>query len=155
MIYRFSERFDWLELTCAVEDGAVVSASFGAGEETPNPTREAQDLWSAVRAQLEEYVMGRRQAFDLPLRYSGTPFQTRVWDALRDIPYGETRTYGELAEYIGFPKAARAVGGACHANHIAVIIPCHRVVGSSGSLTGFGGGIEVKERLLKLEGAIK
>lgn len=154
MIYRFSERFDWLELTCAVEDGAVVSVSFEAGEWTPNPTREALTLWSAVRGQLEEYVMGRRQAFDLPLRYSGTPFQTRVWDALCGIPYGETRTYGELAEYIGSPKSARAVGRACHANPIAVIIPCHRVVGSSGSLTGFGGGIDVKERLLRLEGAI-
>ena len=103
--------------------------------------------------QLEEYFLGRLRSFDLPLAPQGTPFQLRVWKALRRIPYGETRSYLDVAETLGDSKAVRAVGAANGRNPIAIIIPCHRVIGSNGSLTGYGGGIEIKARLLALEGA--
>jgi methylated-DNA-[protein]-cysteine S-methyltransferase len=104
-----------------------------------------------VRAQLSEYFAGQRSSFDLPLRLDGTPFQRRVWRALRDIAYGQTMSYGELARRIGQPSAARAVGLANGRNPIAVIVPCHRVVGANGTLTGYGGGVERKRFLLDLE----
>ncbi len=106
--------------------------------------------------QLDEYFAGARTAFDLPLRASGTEFQLRVWGALREIPYGETSTYGQLATRIGHDGAARAVGVANGQNPIAVIVPCHRVIGADGTLTGFGGGLERKRLLLDLEaGALR
>ena len=101
--------------------------------------------------QLDAYFAGELQEFDLSLRLSGTEFQRRVWNALRTIPYGETRTYGEIAQQIGAPTAFRAVGLANGHNPIAVIVPCHRVIGANGSLTGFGGGLERKSALLELE----
>jgi methylated-DNA-[protein]-cysteine S-methyltransferase len=104
-----------------------------------------------VRAQLAEYFAGRRTRFDLPLVLEGTPFQRRVWQELLEVPYGETTSYGELARRIGRPEASRAVGLANGRNPIAVIVPCHRVIGSSGALTGYGGGIERKRLLLDLE----
>ena len=108
------------------------------------PFREA-------RRQLDEYFAGHRKAFDLPLAPDVTPFQARVLAALREIPYGETRTYLDIAQAIDNPKAVRAVGGANGSNPIPIVIPCHRVIGSNGSLTGFGGGIETKRYLLDLE----
>jgi methylated-DNA-[protein]-cysteine S-methyltransferase len=104
-----------------------------------------------VKYQLDAYFAGELQDFDLPLLPTGTRFQERVWQALAEIPYGETWSYGELARHIGKPKASRAVGAANGINPIPVIIPCHRVIGSSGKLTGFGGGLETKQYLLKLE----
>ena len=101
--------------------------------------------------QLRAYFAGELERFDLPLAPAGTEFQRKVWAALQDIPYGETRSYGELARQVGNGKASRAVGAANGQNPIPVIIPCHRVVGSDGSLTGFGGGLETKRRLLDLE----
>lgn len=101
--------------------------------------------------ELNEYFSGKRRTFDLPLYTDGTEFQMQVWKALQEIPYGETRSYKEIAEKTGRPLACRAVGGACHRNPIFIMIPCHRVVGADGSMTGFGGGIPVKEQLLKLE----
>jgi methylated-DNA-[protein]-cysteine S-methyltransferase len=101
--------------------------------------------------QLEAYFRGELHAFDLRLEFEGTPFQRRVWEALRSIPYGETRTYGEIAMQIGSPTAFRAVGLANGHNPIAVIVPCHRVIGANGSLTGFGGGLDRKRTLLELE----
>lgn len=101
--------------------------------------------------QLEDYFAGERQDFDLRLVLEGTAFQHRVWEALRTIPYGETRSYGEIAEQIGSPAAFRAVGLANGHNPIAVIVPCHRVIGANGSLTGFGGGLDRKRTLLNLE----
>ena len=108
---------------------------------------------AAVRAQLAEYFSGERRAFDLPLAPAGTPFQLEVWDALGRIPYGETRGYGDLARELGRPGAARAVGAANGRNPISIVVPCHRVVGSTGTLTGYAGGLEAKERLLALERA--
>ena len=101
--------------------------------------------------QLGAYFSGELHTFDLRLEFEGTPFQRRVWEALRAIPYGETRTYGEIAMQIGSPTAFRAVGLANGHNPIAVIVPCHRVIGANGSLTGFGGGLERKRTLLELE----
>ncbi|HYM67200.1 MAG TPA: methylated-DNA--[protein]-cysteine S-methyltransferase, partial [Patescibacteria group bacterium] len=101
--------------------------------------------------QLGEYFAGRRTDFDVPLEMEGTPFQLRVWEALREIGYGETISYGELARRIGNPSASRAVGMANGCNPIAVIVPCHRVIGANGTLTGYGGGVERKRLLLDLE----
>ncbi len=105
--------------------------------------------------QLAEYFAGERKQFDVPLALRGTPFQLEVWRALQRIPYGETRTYADIARAIGRPTATRAVGGANGANPIPIIIPCHRVIGSNGGLTGFGGGIDVKRRLLDLEAGVR
>lgn len=107
----------------------------------------------AARQQLAEYFAGTRRVFDLPLAPAGTPFQQRVWHALCDIPYGRTISYGALAQRIGNPAAARAVGLANNRNPLPIVIPCHRVIGADGSLTGYGGGLHVKEHLLALEGA--
>ena len=104
--------------------------------------------------QLREYFAGRRRAFDLKLDFAGTPFQRSVWKALLTIPFGQTRTYGEIAKQVGRPSASRAVGAANGRNPVAIVAPCHRVIGSTGALTGFGGGLDVKERLLRLEGSL-
>ncbi|MDF2617091.1 MAG: Methylated-DNA--protein-cysteine methyltransferase [Sedimentibacter sp.] len=101
--------------------------------------------------QLNEYLEGKRNSFDLPLNPKGTEFQKKVWAALCDIPYGETRSYKQIAESVGNPKACRAVGMANNKNPIMIFIPCHRVVGSDGSLTGYAGGLDMKEKLLSLE----
>jgi methylated-DNA-[protein]-cysteine S-methyltransferase len=115
--------------------------------------RPAEEPFADARTQLSEYFAGERVDFDLPLATAGTPFQRRVWRALRDIPYGETASYGEIARRLGRPSASRAVGLANGRNPIAVIVPCHRVIGSDGSLTGYGGGLERKRLLLDLEAA--
>lgn len=118
------------------------------------PMSEAPDnpvLMKTAR-QLEEYFAGTRNAFDLELDFAGTEFQKKVWAALLTIPFGETRTYSQIAEQIGHPSAVRAVGAANGRNPISIIAPCHRVIGASGKLTGFAGGLEAKERLLTLEG---
>ena len=101
--------------------------------------------------QLQEYFAGSRRAFDLPLDMRGTTFQKDVWEALLAIPYGETRSYGQLAKQLGRPSASRAVGAANGRNPISIVVPCHRVIGSSGKLTGFAGGLDVKARLLDME----
>lgn len=113
-------------------------------------TRDAAPFRETVK-QLEEYFRGTRKDFDLPLAPKGTPFQQRVWQQLCRIDYGKTRTYGELAKTIGQPTAARAVGHANGQNPIGIIVPCHRVIGASGKLTGYNGGVEVKQWLLELE----
>lgn len=102
-------------------------------------------------AQLDEYFGGKRRQFDIPLSMQGTSFQIQVWKALLDIPYGQTRSYSDIAEQIGNPKACRAVGMANNRNKIAIIIPCHRVIGKNGSLVGYAGGLDFKQHLLKLE----
>ena len=101
--------------------------------------------------QLKEYFSGTRKSFDLPLEMNGTEFQLKVWNELCNIPYGETRSYKDIAEKIGNPKAVRAVGGANNKNKLMIVVPCHRVIGANDSLTGYAGGIEVKKKLLELE----
>ena len=134
-------------LTLQADEAAVTAIRFGA-----DGAQDASPLLDAAEAQLREYFAGARRTFDLPLAPHGTAFQQRVWAALRTIPYGETRTYGELAAAIDSPNASRAVGMANHRNPIPIIIPCHRVIGANGTLTGYAGGLEIKRRLLALEG---
>ena len=128
-------------------DAGVRSVAFGAR----GPVAEPHPLVDETVRQLREYFAGERWRFDLPLDLTGTPFQTRVWRALEQIPYGETRSYRDIAEGIGAPAAVRAVGAANGANPIAIIVPCHRVVGAGGKLTGYGGGLPLKQSLLALE----
>lgn len=113
--------------------------------------RGEHPLLDRLREQLAGYFEGERRSFDLPLHPTGTPFQERVWKALLDIPYGEVRSYIDLARALGNPKAVRAVGGANGSNPISIIVPCHRVIGADGSIVGYGGGLERKEWLLALE----
>jgi methylated-DNA-[protein]-cysteine S-methyltransferase len=110
--------------------------------------------FAKVIQQLSEYFSGRRQDFDLTLSPKGTAFQQSIWQELRKIPFGRTASYGEIARRVGNPKASRAVGMANSKNPIPIIVPCHRVIGKDGSLTGFGGGLEVKKQLLRLENSI-
>ena len=134
-------------LTVTEEAGAITALHFGGQRETPPPTPL---LWEA-RRQLTAYFDGTLTVFDLPLAPRGTAFQLAVWQTLRAVPYGETRSYGDIAAAIGKPTACRAVGMANHRNPIAIIVPCHRVVGKGGSLTGYAGGLAVKQALLDLE----
>jgi methylated-DNA-[protein]-cysteine S-methyltransferase len=135
---------------------ALTRVHFQAG---PCPLRPAEQWCRAaapfvrVQAQLLEYFSGARRTFDLPLAPQGTPFQRRVWRALSTIPYGETLSYGELARRLGLVGGARAVGLANGANPLPIVVPCHRVIGADGTLTGFGGGLHIKRSLLALEGA--
>jgi methylated-DNA-[protein]-cysteine S-methyltransferase len=114
-------------------------------------TGESDPVLFDAKRQLEEYFCGKRRAFDLPLSPGGTDFQKRVWRALTDIPYGETRSYADIAAAVGSPKGFRAVGMANHVNPIPIIIPCHRVIGKNGKLTGYAGGLDMKTSLLAME----
>ena len=135
----------------AEENEAVCRVFFGNGK-TPDGFKNVETpLIKKAAAQLAEYFDGKRKKFDLPLVLHGTDFQIEVWKALQNIPFGETRSYGEVAAIIGNPKASRAVGMANNRNPIAIIIPCHRVIGHDGSLTGYAGGLELKRQLLELE----
>jgi methylated-DNA-[protein]-cysteine S-methyltransferase len=137
-----------LHLTAA--DGSLTGLRFGGG---PCTGERADDdpVLVAVVAQLTEYFAGARRAFTVPLAPVGTAFQMAVWEQLRLIPYGTTTSYGELARRLGSPDASRAVGLANGRNPIAIVVPCHRVIGADGSLTGFGGGMAAKRALLDLE----
>ena len=142
------------DLLVAGDDGVLKLVSFPRGSMAREPGEgwERKDSeFDEVRRELGEYFEGKRESFDVPLEADGTDFQRDVLGALQQIPYGETRTYGEIAEHLGKPKASRAVGAANGRNPIPILIPCHRVIGSDGSLTGFGGGIDTKEFLLSLE----
>ena len=141
-------------LLLAGEDDGLCLIGFlsGKGCVRPEPDwMESPAPFADVARQLDEYFAGDRHAFDLVLKPTGTPFQLAVLDALLEIPYGETVSYRDIAERIGHPSAVRAVGAANGRNPLPIVIPCHRVVGSDGSLTGFGGGIETKAALLRLE----
>lgn len=139
------------------EDGALVRVAFereipaGIEEQMEELPLQAKEVLEKAERQLDEYFAGERKVFNLPLAPKGTEFQKKVWAALCDIPYGETRSYGQIAAAVGNPKASRAVGMANHRNPISIIVPCHRVIGADGRLVGFGGGLWIKERLLKLE----
>jgi methylated-DNA-[protein]-cysteine S-methyltransferase len=130
-------------LTCEFEGRATIRATPGS--------RRGDRVLELARRELDAFFAGRLREFTIPLAPRGTPFQQRVWRALRAIPYGETRSYGQIAAAIGARDAVRAVGAANGANPIAIIVPCHRVIGANGSLTGFGGGLDRKRFLLELE----
>ncbi|MHB8293410.1 MAG: methylated-DNA--[protein]-cysteine S-methyltransferase [Acidimicrobiales bacterium] len=143
-------------ITLAGRDGCVTNLTTHGGAHPP----EGMSSWlrdagafSDVVEELEAYFAGERRTFDVALRLEGTSFQVQVWEALREIPYGEVRSYGEIARRIGRPGAARAVGLANGRNPVAVIVPCHRVIGADGSLTGYAGGLPAKRVLLDLERA--
>jgi methylated-DNA-[protein]-cysteine S-methyltransferase len=150
-----------IALYLASDGEALIRASFAASPQTPPPgwplewMRDPSDpiLAEAVK-QLNEYFAREREVFSIPLRPAGTPFQLRVWKALEEIPYGHTRTYLDIARALGQPAAVRAVGAANGRNPLPIFVPCHRVIGSNGSLTGYGGGLEVKLELLRLEGVL-
>lgn len=146
MIYSFTTDSPVGALTLCADDELITGLYFGDdGKAEPNEL-----ILKAVQ-ELDEYFSGRRKSFDLPLSPQGTEFQRRVWKALCGIPYGETRTYGEIAAAVGNGKACRAVGMANNRNPIAILIPCHRVIGADGKLTGYAGGLQTKEFLLRLE----
>lgn len=136
------------EIQLEYEDGVVTALKNVAAEVKPDAPSELSEL---VFRQLDEFFAGRRRSFDFPFRLQGTEFQQKVWAALREIPYGETRSYKDIAVAIGHPKAFRAVGMANNANPIFIAIPCHRVIGANGSLVGYGGGLAMKKALLELE----
>lgn len=148
MIY--SSLFIWEEkrFCLSADDNAVIGIGF---DKPGNSVWQDNGILLQCKSELEEYFAGKRQAFNVPIKFNGTDFQNAVWQKLLEIPYGQVMSYSELAAAIGRPKAARAVGSACNKNPIAVIVPCHRVVGKSGSLTGYAGGIGIKEKLLELE----
>lgn len=139
------------------KDEAIAEINIMRGTESAPAGYELRDtpLLLEAKRQLEEYFAGIRAGFSLPLAPEGTSFQKAVWKELENIPFGETRSYGQIAAAVGNPKACRAVGGAIHRNPIAIMIPCHRVIGANGTLTGYAGGLDVKEALLRLEGAIR
>ncbi len=141
-------------LLLAGDESGLTELSFmagkGKGRNDPSWREDPRPFKEPIR-QLRAYFKGELRGFDLPLRPTGTPFQLRVWRELQTIPYGETTSYGKLAARLGQPHAARAVGLANGTNPIPIIIPCHRVIGSDGSLTGYGGGLRIKEKLLALE----
>jgi methylated-DNA-[protein]-cysteine S-methyltransferase len=142
------------ELLLAGDDGALCLVGFPEGSMRRDPEADwiyNEKPFAVARQQLTEYFAGERREFDLPLKLNGTEFQMSVLRALQQIPYGETTSYADIAERIGRPKAVRAVGAANGRNPIPIIVPCHRVIGSHGDLTGFGGGLDTKEALLRLE----
>ena len=146
----FYYRINNIDMGIAAQDNSITEVFFGrtardgfAEAETP--------LIKKAASQIEEYLNGKRRLFSLPLAPRGTEFQMAVWQALLTVPYGETRSYKEIAVLIGRPKAVRAVGMANHRNPISIIVPCHRVIGSNGDLTGYGGGLPLKRYLLELE----
>lgn len=135
-------------ITLAASDNALVQLIWGQGEHSFTKSHKILDI---AEAQLEEYFSGKRKSFEIPLAPKGTAFQMQVWKELLKIPFGSTITYGEQARRLGNSSAARATGAANGKNPIGIIIPCHRVIGASGSLTGFAGGIEIKKQLLEIE----
>lgn len=138
-------------LTLCESEGRLSHICFGEISQAAPAVMEATPLLCEARRQLEDYFAGRLREFSLPLAFSATPFRERVWRALMDIPYGEVRSYRQIAAAIGQPDACRAVGGANHHNPLPILIPCHRVIGASGGLVGYGGGLNIKNALLELE----
>jgi len=136
-------------LTVASTERGLASVDFG--RRVPPGAITDTDANRAFMQQIEEYFQGSRTQFDFPLDLRGTPFQIAVWRELLAIPYGKTRTYGEIANSLGKPGAARAVGMANHDNRIPIVVPCHRVIGHNGSLTGYAGGLHIKQQLLDIE----
>ena len=146
----------WVERNLETPIGPILLQADATGVcalrlNSPGDRWDASPLLDRAQAELEEYFAGRRRAFSVPLSMHGTAFQMQVWRALMEIPYGKTATYGALARRIGRERACRAVGMANHVNPLPILVPCHRVVGANGQLTGYAGGLEMKKFLLELE----
>ncbi|HYL11418.1 MAG TPA: methylated-DNA--[protein]-cysteine S-methyltransferase [Terriglobales bacterium] len=145
-------------LIIGVSDRGLILLEFDRGKFPPKHNKvlwnESPEATQDYVYQLKEYFAGRRREFTFPLDLRGTPFQLQCWRALLEIPYGETRTYADMARAVGRPQAYRAVGMANNRNPIAIVVPCHRVIASDGTLCGYGGGLDVKRKLLELEGAL-
>jgi methylated-DNA-[protein]-cysteine S-methyltransferase len=147
-------RFNKINLGIAEEDlveGKAITSVFFGNKPPSGFLKTETPLIKKAAKQIEQYLAGKRKEFDLPLAMHGTEFQMAVWRALQTIPFGETRSYKEIAALIGKPKAVRAVGMANNRNPIVIMVPCHRVIGSNGSLVGYGGGLPLKQYLLQLE----
>ena len=140
-------------LTICEENDAVIAINVGHYSENKGEKRESE-LIRRMYKQFVEYLDGKRKVFDLPLLLKGTDFQKQVWQALRDIPYGETRSYKQIAVAIGNPKAVRAVGMANNRNPLLIVVPCHSVIGTDGKMVGYAAGVDKKEFLLRLEGSL-
>jgi len=147
--YKFSYKF--CNLFIAENNGVICNVSFNKEAVQNGFEKSETGLIKKVSVQLDEYFNGKRKTFDLPIVLNGTDFQMKIWKSLQKIPYGKTQSYGELAAAIGNPKACRAAGMANNKNPIAIIVPCHRVIGQDGNLTGYAGGLEIKKQLLELE----
>jgi O-6-methylguanine DNA methyltransferase len=165
-LYRsFLERPEWSLVLFSTEIALVGIALGREGERAllswllrafgESPVEDAGSRHGVYARQLVEFFDGKRRVFDFPMELRGSDFQKDVWRAVENVPYGRTATYGEIAHVIGRPKASRAVGAANGANPIPIVIPCHRILGSNGSLTGYGGGLPMKRRLLALEGSLR
>ena len=148
MIYQYSYETELGSVTFVEEDGTLLAIST---HRTFSATVQETHLIKEAHRQFSEYLIGERKSFDLPFKLTGTDFQKRVWKALCEIPYGETRSYKQIAEAIGNPKAVRAVGMANNRNPLLVLVPCHRVIGCNGKLVGYAAGLEKKQFLLHLE----
>ena len=154
--------FEWTEVTVVdgltlrlvTSDSGLRAVDFDLSRRIDGSRCGIHPIATEAARQLQAYFAGQLQRFDLPLDLRGTDFQLRVWRELERIPYGETRSYLQIAEAIGAPRAVRAVGAANGANPIPIVVPCHRVIGASGKLVGYGGGLPLKKRLLQLEGAL-
>ena len=148
MIHRFTYETVLGDVTLVEEDGALLAISLKSIQEG---TELETPIIQEAHRQITEYLKGERKVFDLTIRLRGTDFQQQVWTALLDIPYGETRSYKQIAEAIGNPKGMRAIGMANNRNPLLIVVPCHRVIGANGSMVGYGEGVEMKEFLLRLE----
>ncbi len=150
---RFESPIGTIEITA--EEKGIVALAFveksGLMKARPGKAPQGPKALTDCLAQLDEYFRGRRKSFSVPLRLKGTAFQKKVWSALRRVPFGKTATYGEIAAAAGNRRAGRAVGGANHRNPVSIIVPCHRIIGAGGGLTGYGGGLWRKEWLLAHE----
>lgn len=153
MVYAFSYSTPLGDIVIVENGSSIVRISFGNCIPRDADHSETPLLKKAY-IQIYEYLEGNRREFTFPTETSGTSFQMSVWDALKRIPYGETRSYKEIAIRIGNANASRAVGMACNKNPLPIVVPCHRVIGSNGKSTGYAGGVEIKEALLSLEGSI-
>ena len=153
MIYQAFIETKIVKIGIAEEGGLLTHLFFGHEKSPKNAVEQWTPFLQNVAKEVNEYLTSKRKKFDIPLKLTGTDFQLSVWHALLTIPYSETRSYRDIAEQIGNAKSCRAVGMANNRNPIAIIVPCHRVIGADGSLVGFGGGLELKRQLLELERA--
>jgi len=151
--WRDTEIDSGLTLRLVASPAGIRAIEFPPPRTAAGERDETAPLLLELERQLRAYFRGALRVFDVPLDMQGTPFQKRVWRELEQIPFGETRSYSQIAEAVGAGKAVRAVGAANGANPVPIVVPCHRVIGGSGRLTGYGGGLELKKRLLELEGA--